>query len=156
TSTGTGGTGGSVDDLDQILAELRADTDAAMAKYAGLAGWPVPVKGGRLFVNLDGTLPLLAGDHDNWQGTPLTSDKGFSWLVVGVMAGDHYKFTDKTTWTADPWARSYTYDNNGEISLVAPSIAHLDRWPRIGDTNLEPRTVRVWVPAEPIKHELYL
>ena len=42
---------------------------------------------------------------------------------------------------ADPWARSYNYDTNGEISLVAPNAAHLDRWPAIGDAKLAPRTL---------------
>ncbi len=102
------------------------------------------------------TLDLLAGDHDSWQGTPMKADAGFLWVVIKVSADEHYKFTDKTTYKADPWARSYEYDTNGEISLVLPSKAHLDRWLGVGDAAMAKRTLRVWVPSEPIKHELYV
>ncbi len=152
------GTGGSVmvGDLDTILTELRADTTGALTKHAGESGWPVPVAGGHLFVNTDMTLGFAAGDHDSWAGTAMKADAGFLWVVIEVPVGEHYKFTDKTTFQADPWARSYLYDANGEISLVAPPFAHLDRWPAIGDAKLQPRTLRVWVPKDPIKHELYV
>ncbi|MEP7125061.1 MAG: alpha/beta hydrolase-fold protein [Byssovorax sp.] len=158
TTSSAGGAGGgvSVDDLDTILGELRADTPGALTKHAGTSGWPVPVKGGHLFVNTDLTLGFVAGDHDSWAGTAMKADTGFEWVVLTVPVNEHYKFTDKTTFTADPWARSYNYDANGEISLVGPNTAHLDRWPAIGDAKLQPRTLRVWVPKEPIKHELYV
>jgi predicted alpha/beta superfamily hydrolase len=153
-SVGTGGA--SVGDLDTILSELRTDTNGALTKHAGESGWPVPVSGGYLFVSTDLTLGFVAGDHDGWAGTAMKADAGFAWVVIPVPVVEHYKFTDKTTFTADPWARSYEYDTNGEISLVAPTAAHLDRWPAIGDAKLAPRTLRVWVPGEPIKHELYV
>jgi predicted alpha/beta superfamily hydrolase len=156
TSSSTGTGGANVDDLDTVLGELRADTTGALTKHAGTSGWPVPVNGGYLFVNTDTTLGFVAGDHDSWVGTAMKVDMGFDWVVLTIPANEHYKFTDKTTFAADPWARSYTYDANGEISLVAPSAAHLDRWPAIGDAKLQPRTLRVWVPGEPIKHELYV
>ena len=156
-SVGTGGTGGaSVGDLDTILNELRADTTAALTKHARASGWPVLVAGGHLFVSTDVTLNFAAGDHDSWAGTAMKADAGFVWVVITVPVGEHYKFTDKTTFKADPWARSYNYDTNGEISLVTPNAAHLDRWPAVGDAKLAPRTLRVWVPNEPIKHELYV
>lgn len=156
-SGGAGGSGGaSALDLDTILGELRADTSGALAKHAGESGWPVPVEGGHLFVSTDMTLDLLAGDHDSWQGTPMKADAGFLWVVIHVPADEHYKLTDKTTYKADPWARSYDYDTNGEISLVLPSKAHLDRWLGVGDAAMAPRALRVWVPSEPIKHELYV
>jgi predicted alpha/beta superfamily hydrolase len=154
---GSGGSGGAnVEDLDTILNELRADTTGALTKHAGTSGWPVPVQGGHLFVSTDTTLSFCAGDHDAWAGTAMKADMGFDWVVLTVPVGEHYKFTDKTTFLADPWARSYNYDANGEISLVTPNVAHLDRWPAIGDAVLEPRTLRVWVPNEAIKHELYV
>jgi hypothetical protein len=129
-SVGTGGSGGSnVEDLDAILTELRADTKGALTKHAGESGWPVPVTGGHLFVSTDMTLSLVAGDHDAWKGTAMKADAGFLWVVITVPVGEHYKLTDKTTFKADPWARSYNYDTNGEISLVTPNAAHLDRWP---------------------------
>ena len=156
TSTSTGTGGANPDDLDTILGELRADPTGALTKHAGTSGWPVLVQGGHLFVNTDTTLGFVAGDHDSWAGTAMKADMGFDWVVITVPVGEHYKFTDKTTFAADPWARSYTYDANGEISLVTPNTAHLDRWPAVGDAKLKPRTLRVWVPSEPIKHELYV
>jgi predicted alpha/beta superfamily hydrolase len=156
TSSSVSTGGAMVGDLDTILTELRADTAGALTKHAGESGWPVPVAGGYLFVNTDMTLGFAAGDHDSWAGTAMKADAGFLWVVIDVPVGEHYKFTDKTTFQADPWARSYLYDANGEISLVAPTDAHLDRWPAIGDAKLQPRTLRVWVPKDPIKHELYV
>lgn len=155
-STGTGGLDPQLSDLEKILAELRADQEAALTKYAGTKGWPVAVDGGFLFVSTDPALTFVAGDHDAWAGTPMKADQGFSWVVLPVPQNEHYKLTDKTVFQADPWARSYTYDSFGEISLALPTIAHVDRHLGLGDAKLAPRTVRVWVPAEPIKHELYV
>lgn len=157
---GTGGQGGSggapVATLESILAELRADTNKAIVAHAADTGWPVPVEGGYLFVSTDLSLTKTAGDHDNWAGTPMTVDTGFAWVVIAVPKGDHYKFTDGSKYAADPWSRSYDYDQYGEISLVEPSAAHLDRYFAVGDASLGPRTIRAWVPAEPITHELYV
>jgi hypothetical protein len=142
--------------LNTILGELRTNTTATLTKYANSNGWPVVVSGGYLFVSANLTLTLVAGDHDNWAGTPMKLDNGFRWVVLPVANGNRYKFTNKTTFTADPFARSFTYDSFGEISLVKPKTAHLDRFLAIGDVNMKPRPVRVWVPAEPITHELYV
>jgi Putative esterase len=152
---GSSGSGGALPAAEAILAELRADTTGALAKHAALYGWPVPVLGGFLFVSTDLGLPLLSGDHDGWAGTPMKPDTGFLWLVLEVPAGDKYKFTDKTTFQADPWARAYSYDGFGELSLVKPATAHLERWRGVKSATLEPRTVRVWVPEGPVTHELY-
>ncbi|TKD13317.1 alpha/beta hydrolase [Polyangium fumosum] len=161
---GAGGTGGagqggsSATSLDGLLAELRADLEGTMDKYAGSDGWPVGVEGGHLFVSTDPSLDLVAGDHDGWVGSPMQIDNaGFRWLhVKDVAAGSRYKFTNKTLWEADPWARSYTYDDNGEISLVAPTAAHLDRFFRIGDAQMPERTVNVWLPEGTATHVLYV
>ncbi len=152
----TGGAGGAIaDSLDGILAELRADLDGALVAHAAFTGWPVPVAGGRLFVSTDPAIAEVAGDHDGWAGTAMAADQGFAWVVIDVPPGDHYKLTDGATWAADPWARSFTYDPNGEISLVDPTTAHLDRHLRVGDARIEPRTVRVWVPASAATRVLY-
>jgi predicted alpha/beta superfamily hydrolase len=156
TSAGEGGAGGGgVETLDEILAALRADRDGTLLAESSKSGWPVPVEGGVLFVSTDPALPLVAGDHDQWAGTPMHDDAGFRWVVIDVPAGDHYKLTDGSTFAPDPWARAYTYDEYGEISLVAPSAAHIDRWLGVGDAKMQPRTLRVWVPAEPVDHVLY-
>jgi len=155
---GQGGAGGqSAASLADLLAELRAGPEAAMDKYASLGGWPVAVEGGYLFVSLDTSLDLVAGDHDTWAGTPMKlEDAGFRWAHLPVAAGNRYKFTNKAVWLADPYARSYTYDDNGEMSLVAPKTAHLDRYFGIKDAAMPPRTVNVWVPEGPATHVLYV
>lgn len=156
-SGGQGGQGGaSATTLDGILAELRKDLTGTMAKYAASDGWPVLVDGKYLFVSTNTSLDLLAGDHDGWVGTPMVIDAGFRYLHVEVALGDKYKLTNGTLWEADPWARSYTYDGNGEISMVRPSVPHLDRYFGIGDANMPPRNVNVWVPEGPSTHVLYV
>ncbi len=141
--------------LDQALAALRGGLDQALLDYSRSDGFPLPVEGGYLFVSTDPALTRVAGDHDGWNGTAMHQDNGFSWVVLDVPDGDHYKFTDGTTYKADPWSRSYTYDNNGQMSLVRPAPPYLDRYFQVGDAAMEPRTVRVYVPAPPVTHELY-
>ena len=141
--------------LDQVLAALRADPQQGMRLYSVDDGWPLQVAGGYLFVSTDPALTRVAGDHDGWAGTAMHQDAGFSWVVLAVPKGDHYKFTDGTTYKADPWSRSYSYDTNGEMSLVLPAPPHLDRYFQIGDAAMQARTVRVYVPAPPVTHELY-
>ncbi len=155
-SSGTGGAGGQGETLNDILEALRQDRDGTLQAKSDAAGWPLPVDGGYLFVNTDPTLPNFAGDYDAWAGTPMTQDQGFSWLVLPVVDGNHYKFTNGYTYSADPWARAYTYDSYGEISLVRPSDAHLDRYFAVGDANNEARTLRIWVPSEPVERVLYV
>ena len=97
----------------------------------------------------------MAGDHDAWAGTALTPDQGFSWAVIDVDAGDRYKFTDLVDYVPDPWARAYTYDEFGEMTLVAPPTVHFDRYFKIAGASLGPRTVRILVPQGPATHVLY-
>jgi predicted alpha/beta superfamily hydrolase len=157
-SSGSGGGGGagagpSVEDL---LADLRADLEGTMKREADASGWPVPVDGGFLFVSTDLTHAELAGDHDGWAGTPMNQDDGFAWLVLEVAPGSKYKLKGGEDFGADPWARSYDYDDFGEISLVVPVVAHVDRFFGVGGATIAPRMLRVWVPAEPATHVLYL
>lgn len=155
---GAGGAGGAaVDDLDDLLARLRADRDGTLREEADQGGWPVLVDGGRVVVSTDDAFDTVAGDFDEWVGTPLTGDEGFAWGLVPDVAGDRYKLVAGDTFEADPWARSYTYDEFGEITFVAPPAeAHLERWPIVEGAGLVPRTVRVWVPAEEATHVLYV
>lgn len=157
---GTGGsagaaTGGGATSLEALLDALRADPEKALLDQSNNGGWPAPVEGGHLFVTTDPTLDKVAGDHDGWAGTDLTQDQGFRWVVITVPAGDQYKFTNLTDYVADPWARSYTYDGFGEMSLVAAEVLHIDRFFEIGDAKMKPRTVRILVPEQPATHVLY-
>ena len=157
-SAGQGGQGGEPVTADTLLDALRADLQKTLQDQSTKDGWPAPVKGGYLFVNTDPKLDKIAGDYDSWKPSDLTKDKGFSWIVLPVPAGTRYKFTNLTDYVPDPWARSYTYDNFGEMSLVHPpplSFTHLDRYFGVADAKLEPRTIRVLVPQKPATHVLY-
>jgi len=153
---GSGGFGGNALTLDVVLDALRQDLPGAMQAYSASLGWPLSLDGKYLFVSAKPNLFKLAGDHDQWAGTPMTLDSGFAWALISVPAEEHYKFTDGTTWEADPWSRSYTYDNFGEMSLARTKKAHLDRYFAVGDAVMVPRPVRVWVPEEPATHLIYV
>jgi predicted alpha/beta superfamily hydrolase len=152
-STGTAGS--TAASLDELLDGLRNDPQKTLLAQSAEGGWPALVEGGYLFVTTDPKLDKVGGDHDSWTGTPLTQDQGFRWIVIEVPAVEHYKFTNLTDWLADPWARSYTYDDFGEISLVAPKTVHLDRYLEVGDAKMEPRTLRILVPDQAPTHVLY-
>lgn len=160
---GAGGTGGTTTttstttmSVEDWLAALRANLHGTLIQGSIDFGWPVPVTGGYLFVNTDPSLDKVAGDHDGWTGTDLIQDQGFSYVVLDVAKGDHYKFTNLTDWVADPWSRSYTYDENGEMSLVLPGFSHLDRYFEVGSGQLDKRTLRVLVPEAKATHVLYV
>ena len=118
------------------------------------SGFPVMTSAGTmLFVNALGKGDwTVAGDFDGWAGEPMTKAAGFYWAEVTVASpeGSEYKFVDGgSAYTADPLARSYTYDGNGEISYVAPPKAtwRLDRYPQFDGEGLASRNLEIYVPA---------
>lgn len=131
--------------LDDLIARLRADRDGTLLDVANTQGWPASVEDGRLFVVAEPNGVQLAGDFDDWTGEPMTSEDDFSWVVVEGNGG--YKFTDGHNYTADPWARQYTTDEYGELSLVGETKPHLERLFSVGNADVAPRTVRAWVPT---------
>ena len=160
-ATGTGGVagvgGGQVSSLDALLDDLATDLEGTMQAQSDGLGWPAPVEGGYLFVSTDPALSELAGDHDEWVGTPMQVETTFAWLVLEVAAGNRYKFTDQITWQADPWSRAYEWDDNGIMSRVVPSgEAHLERFFNVADAQTPARTVRIWRPATVPSHVLYM
>jgi hypothetical protein len=141
--------------LEQLLSDLRGDLAGGMLKQSRAQGWPAPVEGGYLFVSTGG-LTHVAGDHDNWAGTVMQSDDDFHWVLLSVADGTRYKFTDLAeSWLADPWSRSYEWDEFGEMSVVSPTGAHLDRFFAVGDAEMEDRMIRIWVPSDGPTHLLY-
>jgi len=154
-SGGQGGQGGGPQSLDDLLDALRSDPDGALLDLSRTLGWPPLTEQGYLVVTTDGTLDRVPGDHDGWVGTPLTADQGFSWAVIDAEPGDAYKLSDGVLFEADPWARAYNYDPNGQLSLVWPSIAHLERHFVDGAALLD-RRLRVWVPSGAPTHVLYV
>jgi predicted alpha/beta superfamily hydrolase len=141
--------------LDVLLDDLRSDRDQALLAQSRAQGWPAPVEEGYLFVST-GAESLLAGDHDDWQGAAMNAEDDFHWLVVSANAGNRYKFTDGAdSWVADPWSRAYDWDNEGEMSMVAPTSSHRERHFQVGDANMPERTIRIWRPEGAATHVLY-
>ena len=75
--------------------------------------------------------------------------QGFSWLELRVPDADGSGYKYGPALTADPMARSYTWDSFGQLSYVRPPLdrARLDRWPRLEAEGLAPRDLRIHVPA---------
>ncbi len=155
-SQGGAGGGNEALTLDVLLAKLRADRDGTLLEVSRTRGWPADVVEGCVVVDTQG-FPLVAGDFDGWAGTALLADQGFAYAIVPCSAGARYKLTDATVYEEDPWSRAYDYDDFGAISIVraAASDAHLERHFAVGSNAVGPRSVRVWIPAEPVTHTLY-
>jgi len=161
TGSGSGGetasSAGQTEELDALLARLRADRDGTLVAESLEGGWPVRVEGGRVVVSTDPGLSVVAGDFDDWAGTPLAVDEGFSWGILPDEPGARYKLKAGDAFATDPWSRAYGYDEFGEIPYVAPpGEAHLERWPVVSGGDLDTRTVRAWVPAAEATHVLYV
>ncbi|MEZ4446109.1 MAG: alpha/beta hydrolase-fold protein [Polyangiaceae bacterium] len=159
-SGGTGGAGGVVEEpitVEDLLTRLRADLDGTLLEESRRDGWPVLAEEGHVVVSVEPSLPMVAGDFDGWAGTTLAVDQGFRYAVIDAStAAGGYKFTDGATYVADPWARAYVYDSFGELSLIAPTDAHLERHFEVGDVDTLPRRVRVWHPGGQPSHVLYV
>ncbi|MEE2786715.1 MAG: alpha/beta hydrolase-fold protein [Myxococcota bacterium] len=148
--------GASHGQINAILATLRRDYDAGMSAYAQTDGWPLVLPGGVVLVVTNSGLPKVAGDHDGWAGTPLTVEEDFGWALLPNIAGAGYKFTDGHRWAADPWSRAYGFDEHGEMSFVHGQGDHLERWFGVQGVGIAARTIRVWVPAQPVRCTLYM
>lgn len=144
--------------LDDLLARLRANRDATLQEESDAGGWPVLVtttSGPARVVAAANSSLQIAGDFNRWTPAALTPDQGFGYAIVPDEAGAKYKLVDEGTYGPDPWARSYAYDQNGEITQIAPTTPHLERYFSKGDAKNAPRTVRVWVPAGAATSVLY-
>ena len=133
----------------------------ALQRVALEGGWPMEVEEGRYLVvaeRAEGETIQLGGSHSGWVAEAMTEEPGFSWAVIesSSPAGSMYKFERQGTWSADPWARAHNFDTNGELSYLRGPGAHLERWPGVSDGVLPARTLRVWVSAGEITHQLYL
>lgn len=163
-----------MDKLDALLERLAGEGDDARrialveAFFEDVArgdrGFPIR-DGGRMAVvafDRDGASgPMaVAGDFNGWStvAAPMTQPvPGFGlWVRIGPdpapAARSRYKLVHKgTEWLADPWARRFTVDENGEISLLeaGDAASHRERWPAVRDRagTLPARTVAVLVPA---------
>jgi len=149
-------------DLDTFRDMLGGDLapEDGLALVAANGGWPIPTDDGFLFVRLDDPKGpyRLSGDHNGWALDDLEQADGFWWaqVVIDAPTDSLYKFVDAAgDFSPDKHARRYGYDEFGEYSLVEAQAAHLERWPDISDGVVDARTVRVWVPDDPVTHQLY-
>ncbi len=141
--------------LEALLQDLTAGGQETALALANEMGWPLAVEGGYLFVSFEDAFDKVGGDHDDFAGTAMTHAEGFSYVVLNVAPGSRYKFSDGSTFKADPWGRSYVYDEFGEMTLVAPTSKHLERFFQIGDSKVEPRRVTVFRSEGTPTHVLY-
>jgi len=152
------GEGGGRAALQDLLMRLRSDRDGTLQEESRAHGWPVFIDGWRIVVSTDPAFDEVAGDFDAWLGTPLTPDDGFAWAALPDVDGARYKLKAAATFEADPWSRSYDYDEFGELSYVHTSGKRLDRFFGVTDpsTRLAPRTIRVLIPEGGATHVLYV
>lgn len=141
--------------LSEILDALREHGEDAAYEFARSDGWPIAVESGYLVVSFDPAATQVAGDFSDWSGLPLEADAGFAYGVVTGSAGHGYKLTNGTFYWPDPLARSYTIDEFGELSQLAPLGVHFDRWHHVSDGVVAPRQLNVLVPAAPATHVVY-
>lgn len=141
-----------------LAGEMAAED--ALAKIALSDGFPIAVKGGFLFAHVDdGAGPYaLAGDFNEWSPQAMELSHELWSVVVEIADPDGRKYklgNGAAELAADPWARRYTYDDFGEISLVRSSAPHLERFPGVSSGSIPARTVRVRVGSASPTHHLY-
>ncbi len=145
---------------------LQKVLDGALPAKEGFAeitqagGLPIATSKGFLFVVADGGLGpySVTSPSHAFLDTPLKTEHGVGWALVPVAAPDGatYRFvTHFGDSGPDKLAHRFLYPHGDEVSYVTMSGPHLDRWPSIGDANVAPRTLRVWVPAQPPTHFMY-
>jgi hypothetical protein len=140
---------------DTLIEAMRNDLVGTMLAASFNYGWPVPVEGGLLFATYTPGNWSVAGDHSGWAPQPMQAESGFRWTIREAAAPGGYKFTTGSNWMADGWSRQYTYDSFGELSLHGATGARLERLFGIGGGPVSTRTIRAWIPAEPVTHLLY-
>lgn len=135
---------------------------ARSVAYGG-RGFPIRGRGEVAFVYWDadhrGGPVAVAGDFNAWSttATPMVRPVAAAPLYVAIVPDPSpsrrslYKLVrDGSQFFADPWARSFGYDDHGEYALLEPGAedGHLERWRDFdeGRGSLEPRTLIVWLP----------
>lgn len=128
----------------------EADPSTTLARIARQGGLPVRTDAGsHLFACLCGEGDWsLAGDHDDWAGSPMAQSGALWWAEVDLSEpdGSKYKYTAADAWIPDPLGRRYAYDEFGKVSLVADSGPHLEQWFAVDGFGLVPRDLHIWVP----------
>jgi hypothetical protein len=146
--------------LQQVLNGTLAPADG-LQQVAMSNGWPIKTSQGYLFALLDGGYGpyVLSSPKGAFNAVTMKSEAGVGWVLVSLPApvGAEYRFaTHFGDGFADPMARRFLYEPT-EVGLVETHGPHLERWTAVGgvDPRIVPRTLRVWVPADPPTHFLY-
>ena len=145
--------------FQRVLDGTLAAADG-LAQVARAGGWPIRTDAGYLFAIADnGNGPFqISSPSGAFQPVTLRTESGVAWAIVPVVApqGASYQFATRSGATFyDPLSRVFRYYGADEMSLVAATGAHLERFFGVGDANVTARTIRVWVPAQTPTHFLY-
>jgi predicted alpha/beta superfamily hydrolase len=147
----------------KVFEAMRAgkiSVEDGMRSVARNGGWPIETATGYLFAHpRDGAERCaLIASHNGNEPLEMKATDAMFWIEVPMStARSHrYKFSAGHHRRADPWARSYDYDADGEFSLTRSKGPHFERWPGVTDGVVRERTIRVWVPAKPPTHHLYV
>jgi predicted alpha/beta superfamily hydrolase len=143
-------------------ATLEAVRAGRLSPAEGLArihlggGLPIVADGKTTFVAEPG-VAAVAGVFSGWRPVAMTDVAGLRVLEVeGELRGAYKLLDGQGRWSSDPWARAYGHDAYGEHALIRPEGPHLERFRAVGGHGLPPRAIRVWIPAEPPTHHLYM
>ncbi len=129
-----------------------------MARVAANQGWPIETAQGYIVACPAGAGEVrLAGTFNGWRPQPMNRTGELCWAVIPKQAEpQRYKLVVGGDFRADPWSRCYGVDDRGEYALTHAHGVHHERWFAVTDGTVSPRTVRVFVPAEPPTHHLYV
>lgn len=124
----------------------------AIETIARQDGFPILTESGRyLFACLcsPGSWSLT-GDFNDWEDTELQVSGDIHWIEVSIPEPNNsrYKYHKGDDWIVDPGGRRYIFDENGPISLIRATQAHLEFWPGIAHPILPSRDLHVWVPQD--------
>jgi len=145
--------------------QFRAGTVSAaemLAKVASADGWPMKTCTGYLFAlsepDAQAKPYLLESPSGAFPRLELTSEGGVSWGIAPIATPQSATYRFLKWWgdeVPDALSRVYLYDGAKEVSVVRAQGAHLERWQGVKSSTITARTVRVWVPAEPMQRALY-
>lgn len=149
-------------DLADFNAMLKGELsiEDGMRRIAISGGWPMRTPTGLLFAHpiRGGATPAIASELNGWRPQAMERRGELAFLLVpfNEERAFSYKLVVGGEYRADPWARSYNYDENGEISFTRPPRdTHFERWPEITDGSVKPRELRVFVPRGGATHLLF-
>lgn len=138
------------------VATRQAAIDVFLANVNARGGFPIHDGDDLLFAARSNRPLAVAGDFTGWQPTLALADAGLGLRLARHTvprgqrtSGLPYKLVDGTRYFADPLARRFQYDDQGEFSYAAAPAAasHLERAGPVSSARITPRPLYVYVPA---------